>query len=142
MLQKNRTFFVILPEPEQDSPWLPTFIFHENRSQASCRVFRSPEPRKSCKNCNAHPLPDSQHLLILDHQRISRSRFLTIPIMVCIDYYPIKLLIVSVHGTAITNLLAKLPFIKYPEMSNQVQIIMRKLMKMSDFEFGLLKKRL
>lgn len=64
--------------------------------------------------------------------RRSRSRFLTIPIMVCIDYYPIKILIVSVHWTAITNLLAKLPFIKYPEMSNQVQIIMRKLMRIRD----------
>jgi hypothetical protein len=62
------------------------------------------------------------------------------PITVCFDHYPVKLLILSVHGTAITNTLAKIPFFKYPEMSSQVQIVMRKLMTMSDLEFGLLKK--
>ena len=45
----------------------------------------------------------------------------------------LKLFDLSSREKAIADMLAKLPFIKYPEMSSQVQIIMRKLMKMSDF---------
>ena len=54
----------------------------------------------------------------------------------------LKLFDLSSRETAIADMLAKLPFIKYPEMTSQVQSIMRKLTRMSDFEFALLKKRL
>ncbi len=54
----------------------------------------------------------------------------------------LKLFDLSSREKAIEDMLTKLPFIKYPEMTSQVQRIMRKLMRMSDFEFALLKKRL
>ena len=54
----------------------------------------------------------------------------------------LKLFDLSSREKAIADMLAKLPFIKYPEMSSQVQTIVRKLMRMSNSEFGLLKKRL
>ena len=54
----------------------------------------------------------------------------------------LKLFDLSSRESAITDIVVKLPFIKYPEMSGQCQIIMKKITKMSDFEFGLLKKRL
>ena len=54
----------------------------------------------------------------------------------------LKLFDLNSREAAIADILAKLPFIKYPEMTSQVQTVMRKLMRMSDFEFALLKKRL
>ncbi len=54
----------------------------------------------------------------------------------------LKLFDLSSREKTIADMLAKLPFIKYPAMSSQVQTIVRKLMRMSDLEFGLLKKRL
>ena len=35
-----------------------------------------------------------------------------------------------------------MPYIKYPELSYQIQILLEKLLKMSDTEFNLLKKRI
>ena len=54
----------------------------------------------------------------------------------------LKLFDLTSRETAIADILAKLPFIKYPEMTSQVQSMLKKLMRMSDFEFALLKKRL
>lgn len=54
----------------------------------------------------------------------------------------LKLFDLSSREKVIEDMLTKLPFIKYPEMTSQVQTVMRKLTRMSDFEFALLKKRL
>lgn len=54
----------------------------------------------------------------------------------------LKIFDITTRETAITDILAKMPYIKYPELSYQTQMLLEKLLKMSDTEFNLLKKRI
>lgn len=53
----------------------------------------------------------------------------------------LKIFEITTRESAITDILAKTPYIKYPEFSYQTQMPLEKLLKMSDTEFNLLKKR-
>ena len=53
----------------------------------------------------------------------------------------LKLFDLTSREAAITDIIAKMPFIKYPELQYQTDILLEKLLKMSDAEFNLLKKR-
>lgn len=54
----------------------------------------------------------------------------------------LKMFDLTTRETAITDILGKLPYIRYPELSDQTTRLMKKLMKMSDTEFNLIKKRI
>ena len=53
----------------------------------------------------------------------------------------LKLFDLTSREAAITDIIAKMPFIKYPELQYQTDVLLEKLLKMSDAEFNLLKKR-
>ncbi len=42
----------------------------------------------------------------------------------------------------VADITSKLPFIKYPELAYQIEMLLEKTLKMSDMEFNLLKKRI
>lgn len=53
----------------------------------------------------------------------------------------LKMFDLTSREACVADITSKLPFIKYPELAYQIEMLLEKTLKMSDTEFNLLKKR-
>lgn len=53
----------------------------------------------------------------------------------------LKIFNLTSREACVADIATRLPFIKYPELAYQTEKLLEKLLKMSDAEFNLLKKR-